>query len=930
MRFKKIYAFILLALVATAFGNAQITQTGTINGKVSDDEGQPLPGVTVTAKSPVLILPQLDVITNEKGYFRFIALIPGSYTVTFGLTGFNTLVRKGIKVTLGATSTLNVHMEISPIKETILVIGQSPVIDVQKTTMTTSFNEDFLTSIPTERRELNSIFSMAPGSTGDTYHGSTTRDNAFMIDGVNISDPRSGALLVSYGFDIMEEISIKAGALSAEHGDARGAVVNVVTKSGGNEIHGQANFYYRNKDTQWDNTKGTPLEGMKSGFDFEYDFGFNLGGPIIKNKLWFFANINYYSKQDYVFGYPWDKQPINTPVDNQRYYPYAKLSYQIDKKNKLVLSYNHQNILRDHRDAYRFFTEDVSLYQNNPTNTFNIQWTGFLGRNFFMSSKLAYVTHLLSFLTKNDSIMIYDLDTLHISGSYGFDNIYKRPQLEFVTDATYFVDDWGGTHEFKGGLQFLYGWVTQTLKHNIDPITGLSCRLYKSGGLPIFIDHYEDFSEKEQIMRIGGFIQDSWSPTERLTLNLGFRVDHQEAIIPEQGLDREPIVYQDVTYDSRVTKSFKPVTWNTFSPRLGAAYALTRDNRTVLKLSFNRYYATIISHWFKAVNPNSYTSWRQMLNPADGTALGDPFYFFSTAAATIDPDLKNPYIDEFIVGIEREIMRDTKLSVRYIRKWDRNLVENVDTNALDVEALKNGELLWTNYQAFDTVDSYDGQNVTFWSAIDYTLPVIIHVTSPPQAKRDYDAFEIVLNKRFSNGWQMNASYVRAYSRGILGTSTGDSGGETSLFNSPNAHINADGIDPLIAPHQFKLQGSFQVPLGINVSGYFYYFAGTPYTRRIRSRDLGLNLPLGSVTIFAEEKGSSRFPDQKILDLRIEKVFNFLGKLGELGLVVDCFNVFNSNVATGIESMSSNPNYTFGQTTAVYRPRILRLGVRLKF
>jgi len=929
MRFKKIYAFILLALVATVFGNAQITQTGTINGKVSDDEGQPLPGVTVTAKSPVLILPQLDVITNDKGNFRFIALTPGTYTVTFGLSGFKTLVREGIKVTLGATTTLNVHMEISPIKETILVIGQSPVIDVQKTTMTTSFSKEFLTIIPTERRLLDSIFSMAPGSTKDTYHGSTARDNAFMIDGVNISDPTSGGLLVSYGFDIIEEVSIKAGALPAEHGDARGAVVNVVTKSGGNEFHGQANFYYRNMSTQWDNTKGTPLEGAKSGFDFEYDCAFNLGGPIIKNKLWFFANVNYYNKQDYVFGYPWDKQPINTPVDNQRYYPYAKLSYQIDKKNKLVLSYNHQNILRDHRDASRFFNEDVSLFQNNPTNTFNIQWTGFFGSKFFMSSKLAYVTHVLSFLTKNDSIQIYDLDTLLRSGSYGYDNIYKRPQLEFVTDATYFVDDWGGTHEFKGGFQLLYGWATQTKKHNLDPITGLSHRLYISDGLPDYIHHYEDFSEKEQVIRVGGFIQDSWSPTERLSLNLGFRIDHQEAIIPEQGIDREPIVYKGVTYDSRVTNGFKPVIWNTFSPRLGAAYALTGDNKTVLKVSFNRYYATIISQWFKAVNPNSYTSWKQKLNP-DGTLLGDPYSFSSSAVATMDPDLKNPYIDEFIAGIEREIMRDTKLSLRYIRKWDRSLVENVDTNALDVEALKSGEFLWTNYQTFGTVDSYDGQPVTFWGVIDKTIPTMIYVTSPPQAKRDYDAVEVVLNKRFSNGWQMNASYVRAYSRGIFGSSSGDSGGGTSLFNDPNAHINVDGLDPIIAPHQFKLQGSCRVPWGINVSGYFYYFAGTPYTRRIRSRDLGLSLPQGTVTIFAEEKGSSRFPDQKILDLRIEKVFNLPGKIGELGFVVDCFNVFNSNVTTGIESLSSNPLYTFGQTTAIYRPRMLRLGVRFQF
>ncbi len=927
MSIKKVLIAGLLMAVLTLTVHAQIIQTGNLSGLVQDKEGGPIPGVEIGISSPALIVSEMTIVTNVKGNYRFPALPPGVYKVTFEIQGFNTLVREGIRITVGETTSLNVVLELSSIQKTIVVTGESPTVDVQKTTISATYAKEFLESMPTQRQLLTSFFSVVPGVQNETYHGAATSDNAFMIDGVNISDPLSGGLLVSYGFDIMEELSVDTGALRAEYGNVRGAVINAVTKSGGNDIHGQASYYFRNKSLQSDNTAGTPLEGKYVGFKNETDWSVNIGGPIIKNKLWLFANMSYYSLNQYIDGFPWDSDQT-LPVDNWRYYPYAKLSWQINTKNKLIFSYNHQNIRRTNRDASMYRNVDTTYFQNNPTNTFNLQWTGFINSNLFMNAKAAYVTHELSFTAKNDQIGIYNTVTRFYSQNYGYNSTSKRPKLQFNLDGTYFKDNFAGTHEFKTGVEAWYGWESAGKYYFRDPRYNLSNLIYVNNeGVPSYILHNEDYTRKDNNIMIGGFIQDTWTPTARMTLNLGVRYDHQEGIVPVQGLDRTPIVYQGVTYDPRVQSSFKPLTWDTVSPRFGLSYALTRDNKTVLKASFGRYYSSAISNLFVGVNPNGAISWRQRLN-ADWTLNGGPYLFSASSASRIDPDLKAPYIDEFTVGIEREVMRDMKLGVRYIRKRDRNMVEDVNMNYLDMEALSQGELVWTNFTSYDVVDPYNDQTVTFYGVTDTGIASAFYITNPSGLERNYDALEVTVNKRHSHRWQMAASYIYANAKNLTAL---NSGFTTSLFDNPNAMINAYGRDILVSPHQVKIQASYSGPWGINASVYGSYFAGQPFTRTIRSNDLGLSLSQGTVTIYADEKGSLLRPNRANLDLRLSKVIDLPGRLGGIDLMLDVFNIFNDNAATSLESVSSNPAlFTFGNITGLVTPRMLRLGARWSF
>lgn len=925
MRFGKSLALVVAVLALSLSVSSQIIQTGTLHGTVRDKDREPLPGVSVSIKSPALMAPVLSKVTNEKGDVRFSALPPGLYSVTFELSGFKTLVREQVQISVGQTMSLTETLEMTSLQETVVVSGQAPVVDVKTATMTSSYNKDFLEQVPTQRMRIGNYFALIPGASNDTFHGSTTADQAFMVDGVNISDPLTGAILASWGFDIMEELSVDTGALRAEFGNARGAVINAVTKSGGNEFGGQASFYYRDKSFQADNTKGTPLEGRFVGFRFENDLSFQLGGPIFKNKLWFFTAGQYFWYEQYIANFPYNKTTSVPSHHTRNYIPYVKLSWQVDNTNKLVFSYNYKNFTANQISASQYHTEDTTGLQDNPDDTFNLQWTKTFSGNFFMDVKLGYVTHELHQYGKHDTVQIYDSVTRLYTGNFLWDDNSSRPRLQFTSNATYYLDSWLGSHEFKAGFDAMYGWYKTDDTWYKDPVTGLGGQVVLSNGVPSYLAHNEDFKRRNNMLFLGGFLQDSWHPVPRLSLNVGIRYDHQEGIVPVQGGDRTPVVYQGVTYDPRVTKTSKPMIWDTLSPRFGLAYTLTGDNKTVLKASFARYYLSLYGEYFgRELNPNSAISWRVRLNP-DRTAYGDPYLFSASVSSKLDPNLKTPYLDEFTIGIERELFPDTRLSLRYIKKWDRNIIEDMDMNALDMNALAGGNIVWTNYTPYTVTDPFNSQPVTFYGVTNTAITAVKYITNPPGAKRDYDGIEVIFNKRYSHRWQLFASYVYAYGRG----NRGFSGGYTTLYDNPNTLINVFGRDPAIFPHQVKIQGTWGGPWGIQFGGYFSYMAGAYFTRTIRSGDLGLSLSQGNTTILAEEKGSRQYPAQQTLDLRAEKDFTIAKKV-RINLMFDAFNVFNSNTKTSGETISSSTTIIFERMTGIVTPRIFRLGVRLGF
>lgn len=903
------------------------TDTGTLNGTVSDDEGLPLPGVTVAASSPSLMLPQISTATDERGFFRLPQLPTGEYKVVFTLDGFATLVREKIVVSLGSTSVLNVTLRASVLSETIIVVGQGPIVDIESTSIKVNIDRDLLQNIPSGRA-YTSVLQMAPGVYSDggrpASHGSTVYDNDFNLDGVSISSPRSGMYsTVQVSYDIAEEFQVQSGGHNAEYGAVRGSFVNLISKSGSNDFHGEANFYFQDKSLQSDNTKGTPLEGTYVGFNYAYDASLQLGGPIFKDRLWFFANFSQTYDEVFVEGYPYDKD-TQVPDDYRRRFPGLKFSWQINPSMKIVAGWNGWWALRNNRSASRFRTEESTWKGVFKSQTFNISYSYIISNNMIFAARAAAALADTDYYRKNDLPSYYETTTRLFSGGMGYDNLQLNNGFQFLSDFTYFIDDLIGHHEFKTGVELSWRHIGTEEIYSKDPRNGIGYYFETRNGLPYRAREYIRGKEILDAYAHGFFVQDKWKPVNRLVLNLGARFDFQKGVVPKQGENRTPVVYGGVTYDPRVLEPITALSWKTVSPRLGVSYDLTGDAKTALKINFGRYYLHAKTTYFNRLNPNGRMIAYYNLNP--DWSLGTMYAFSAATAGLIDPNLKPAYLDEFILGIERELFSELSLKISYIRKWDRQLIDDVVLEALDLNAIKDGQYQWSGYNPVTVMDPYNNHQIVFYNRDPSLVAESAFLTNPgPEAKRNYSGMEVVLKKRLSKNWQMLASYVYAKATGLLGGDENEIHGATSYFNNPNAHTNAYGRLPGERRHQIKFMGTYQAPWQILISTNYGGFSGAPYTRTVRSNDLGLNLRQGNVSIYAEKRGSRFLPWLHQWDLRAEKRFKI--KSINLAVIMDAFNIVNLNTKTSVETISSSSLIAFEQTTTIMSPRAGRIALR---
>ncbi len=945
---KKTCFTLLFLLAAFAVVHGQSSQTGTLMGVVSMEDGVSIPGVTVTLTSPALVIGKMSAVTNENGVYRFVNLPPGVYELDFQLEGFRPYVRKDVRVAALQTYTVNATIRQEAIKEAIVVTGQSPTVDTQRQTRAANFDVQFLKALPAPRNLANFI-NMAPGLIADDVNGgssaagSATMDNSINMDGVNLGDPATGLQNITFGLDIMDEISVQTGGLSAEFGSVRGAMVNVVTKSGGNRVTGTASFYFNHESLVGNNRKGTVLEdeGL-TGNHQQFEPSFSLGGPIVKDKMWFFASATYKDTQRFVSGFPYNK-PDPAAIKITQPLPYIKLTFQPNQQNKFTLSYNYSDQLNNNRFADRYHTENNTCKQTTPTHVVNLNWNRYFGENMYANFKVGISRFDMNLDSNLDAPFYYDLYTYNYfdkGGSWRTKDYNSRDRYNFNVDATTFIDDFMGTHELKVGGEAQLARVGWLVNGTADPkngchYNGMLAEDYYYVGLVL---QGGGFNRKDNMDDYFAFVQDTWRVNRHLTLNLGLRLEYNSLTWPKQGDGGAitlPGALSYLTVNRTVTEPIKGLSWTTLAPRVGLIYDVTGDNKTLAKASFSRYTMANQTGWINIAHPNGWVGWIVFLNP-DGTQIPGTESVWSVPASTKvgykNYDLKAPYTDELTVGIERELFTDWSAGARFIRKWDRRLIHQVDAAQLDIDKLMaTGELDWSkNWIAKTAVDPFDGKTVTFYSKKN-TAASEIYIVNPPGAERDYTGVELTLNKRFSHGWALNTSYVYGEGKGLIiqgrdSASLGTSG----LFGDPNAHVNAYGTLDLDARHQFKVQGMWAGPLGINLSGYFRFLSGGTYSRVVNSRYLGVSVTQSrnGATIYAEKRGSRRLPDTVRLDLRLEKAFKI--KNVTLAAFADCFNVLNQGVATSVWANSSNPLYPFERMLTINDPRMFQLGARIEF
>lgn len=933
-----IFTVILTMLAGLSF--AQMGQVGAIRGTVTiQDEAASLPGVSVTLRSPALILPSLQTVTNEKGQYRFVNLSPGVYELTFEIAGFTTIVRKDIIVYSNMTFTVDVAMSPEAIEEVITVVGQAPTVDRQSTAKTTTLDNTFLTSVPAAR-DLNYFLNMTPGITGNSAQGATVRDNLYAVDGVQINDPSVGTITGNpLSIEIMEELSIQAGGASAEWGSVKGGVLNVVTKSGGNRFSGDIHFLYEQEDLKSDNTKGTPFEGQKSGNKFWMEPSMSLGGPVIKDKLWFFSNFTYRGFDRFVPGFPYDGAAI--PLKDRSYNPYVKFTFQPSPADKFVASLSYQKEDQLPGSGSKWYNLDSVRDVSRTIIIPSFHWIHTWGPKFITNFKIGLLSYEWNFVPTADGAkpLYWEWSTYLNSNGCGFDDLYQRTRFQVNADGTLFVDDLAGSHEIKFGIQNSFHYTRRHANvYGPKDSGGLTqLFLYTYNGVPYEAEWAAGFKQIARCQNSGLFITDSWTVSKKLTLNIGLRLDYNKNYTPKQKgtLGDFPAVGNlaylgspELTWDMDIEESTNLYSWTTFSPRLGLIFDIMGDGKTLLKANFSQYLQDnyTATTWFV-----SDVGWIWIWGATDPAGNLSAVYGAWVPGSNIKigypgHDLVAPRTYEAIVGLERELFEDVSLGVRYIRRLDRKLIEDVDAAALDMKALMEGELIWdaSRWTPVSYTDPATNKTVTFYR--DNWRPAELYLVNPPGLKRDYEAFEFTLRKRFSRGWSFDLSYVYSKATGLVQNTYWESELDEPLYNDPNYHVNAQGRMYLDRPHQLKLSGVVRGPFGVNLSGYVRFISGNASRRTLSSWGAGLGF---SKTVNEEPYGAYRLPDQFLIDLRLEKEFR-IGDSLTLRVFGDAFNVTNANTATAWEVSSNSTARKFQETTAILDPRVFRLGARIEF
>ena len=936
MRFLKGLCVALLVISSAVAVFAQMTPTGKLTGTVLDKDKAPLPGVSVKISSPSLILPEMATVTNENGQYHFFSLPSGTYKVVFELQGFKAGIREGIIIRAQSTATLDFTLEQGGINESVTVIGQSPTVDMEKTQTGSTFTKDLIETLPLTR-DLASIFNSAPGMFSRTSHGSDARSNNFIVDGVKMQDPVTGDPYQTVPWNAIDEVEIETSNQKAEYGAVKGALVNVITKGGGNTFSGGLNFYFRNNDLQSDNTKGTPFEGQFVGFRSQYLPGFSLGGPIKKDKVWFFTSLDVDLSSSYVQGFPaptvyGGAQPAAAPVGQNTYAPFAKVTWQLGQKDKIVASGYYRAFNWDHRGATRWTVLDANVREDSAVTIANVQWTKTFSNNLFFNLKGAWYSLHQYLLANNTLAPLVDeaLDYVNRGGA-GSDWWYTRRRLQLNGDTTYFVDNWLGTHEFKAGIDSEFAFDGTETQYYQDPHFPAgtfpegfkAVDIYLWDGAPNWAWVGTEFKQKNNLIQVGGFLQDTWSPIKRMTVNLGLRYDFSQGNYPPQKKrNSDEWVNQNTIH---------AMSFNMLSPRLGISFDPFGDSKTVIRANYGRYYAPLLMIYYYFNNPNQRSSFWAQLGPDWSVIWTGPVSSPGTTA--VDPNIKSPFADEINFGVERELFENFSVSATFIAKWERNLIDDVDRAHLDWnQYLATGELVWTGYHPVVGTDPFTGQDLTFYEMDDTFGDYGWLFQNVPGTARKYRGLEFKATKRMSNRWALQASYVWSRGEGILNSSRDQSTGFSGFYDDPNVMINAYGRLDYQREHLVKVQGTYSGPLGINFSAYYQFGSGIPYSRYIRTAEAGLpDLTQGLVTILAERRGSHLLPSQHLLDVRLEKTFQVWR--GQIGVQFDAYNVFNNNATT---SLGNTTNYDWFQDErgqAIYGimgPRYFQLGLIYRF
>jgi hypothetical protein len=985
-------SLVLCLLAALHLSSFAQRQTGSIKGTIYDNQKTPLPGCAVTTASEALMGTK-SYVTSETGAFRFPALPPGTYTLKAEMPGFTSVTRKDIVVRVGMVVSVDITLEMAAIEEEISVTAASPVVDVEQTKIAVVMDKDLLKNIPLAR-DLYDIVNSAPGAISEevtsrrttSVHGGTVRSNTYAFDGVNMNDPVVMYPLTNINFDVMDEVEMVTAGHPAEIGYTDGAYINVVTRSGGNRFSGGATIYYTSKDFAqqlWTDEQVQAFDVSKPEVDKSWvDGSLTLGGPIMTDRLWFFSNARYIKQTLATNFIPYMDPYLGRYHDtydwaHEEKMGFLKLTSQITSGFKLMGMFNYVDRYRPmyEEPGPRTIFQATRIMDHEKTYTGTGILTYVLNQNTFVDVRIGYVHRWFPLSVQKeaqDLPRVRDVGSLYEYISSGrFNETYLRKRFQTGIYLTRFQDNlFGANHELKGGIEFedAYGDWDWWSKDNLYWYWGKGNPYYHGKttwkGIPNVgvgrIYFYNcgptEGSSKiiDRIRRIGAYIQDSVTFSERLTLNMGLRFDRYWGWKPpvSKSASGNPVsVYIGENYIRPYTAASYPETfpeginpfgeisiekwedvmvWNAFSPRLGLTYDLFGSGKTALKASFSRYTEYMMINYFSKIhplNPKELRFYWYDMNFDQQIDTGDDFRIYpydyrmmdsSFSRLLLDPDAKSPLNNEITFGIWHELFRNFSLGLNFVYKNKQNCFEDAlydpDTGEwwyhMDQPAAQK---YWIPFTAVVPSDDYGDRSITFYARSNDSPDIFYRATNLSEVKRKYWAFELIFNKRMADGWQFSGSIVYSKAYGHIGGTFLESGGWSPYGDAPNAFINTYGRQSMDRPLQIKLMGTAQLPFRIFLSAYYRFFSGAPWQLGPGTGSIYIVPPLSWCkvnnafrdyyrVVLEDQRNPRRENSWNQLDLRLEKEL-IIGNFGRLGAYVDILNVLGwSDVTVGMQDV----------------------------
>lgn len=925
----------IVAILATLAASASAQSTlGNITGRATDSSGGALPGVTVSITSTNLIGGARTAVTDEQGLYRFTLLPGGIYTVKFELTGFTTMNIEGVDLNAGATMTINGKLDVASLQETVTVTSQAPTIDLEAANVAVNWDQQKLDEIPYSR-SLTGLVALIPGLYATSYDvggssfgtGSGPAARTFGRAGGNVVSYDGMIWDQTYGdFGTYEEAQVTTAAKGADAMNP-GVTMNLVVKSGSNTFRGALSGNIQDGKFQSKNIDQDLLDRGYAPGDNKFtqykDFYGEVGGPILRDRLWFYASHRDAKSGQFIPGFISLATGEQVEFFTKLQDPTGKVTYQMTQNNKIEGMFQVGRKWQPYRTASRF----VPLEATQNQDSFSLigpsfKWLSVLGQRATFDASLQRGGYWWPDVPWTTDVRMTDRTTTATRGAFLETDRTPR-RWQYGGTFSYFADLGGRNHELKTGY---LGWRNIVSTENLGypnqqqyryrSVAG-DTNLFTRPDSVLVYDYPNTTKSGERYNSL--YLNDKITVTKQLTLNVGVRWDRYASDLPEQGNPGTGPFATAVNYPSRGASDF-PI-YSTFVPRVSVVYDVTGEGRIALKASYGRYVggssgaSANPGPGASDVNPNAITT--RTYSNWDGSIPYVPVAANLTSVTgggtnrTFDDDLSGPGVDEYTAGVDVGVSRTITASFNYVHKDDFG---NNRTLQLGQPFEAFTDLRFGVDPGRDNiVGTADDAQLPVWS-VPRTYPTFgqvierIVMDNGSLQRSHYDAYGITLNKQNGNGWSALVSYNLDHRDVRLDTP----------INPNQERYNREVPE---WGYSFRMSGTYRMPLGLLYGTSFTMQSGEWYDREVQVRN-ALN---ETVNLIAEEN-AGRYETVRIWDNRVTKTFR-LPRNNSIEASIDLFNTLNTNAVTD-HNIRNGGDYL--EPEDIIAPRVFRLGVKYRF